>query len=150
MRTLNLIFKGMTLVVFMLVNSSADASDMLSTQSTEDLLNQAVEQYDDALFGDAIESFQLVIGRMDSSASNQELGKVLYNLGNSFYKNGNTAGALAAYLSARLRLPRDADLNANISELKREIKDQINTDLPLNKFSSVLPFLKFVQNLRYS
>ena len=50
MRTLNLIFKGMTLVVFMLVNSSADASDMLSTQSTEDLLNQAVEQYDDALF----------------------------------------------------------------------------------------------------
>ena len=35
MKTLNLIFKGMTLVVFILVNSSADASDMLSTQSTE-------------------------------------------------------------------------------------------------------------------
>jgi tetratricopeptide (TPR) repeat protein len=118
------------------------ANESLKTQSVEDLLNQGVVEYDDAKFLDAVSSFELTLERLPEAALTSSRGKILFNLGNAHYKSENYSGALSAYLAARVLLPRDADIQANITELKKVVRDDVNLSLPLNLYGKVLPFLE--------
>ncbi len=48
--------------------------------------------------------------------------RVLYNLGNSLFRENDYAGALVAYERARLVMPRDAELLANIEVVRRKLE----------------------------
>lgn len=106
-------------------------------------LNQAISLYDDGDFLGAEGLFRSV-ALSDSPASDINWGYVFYNLGNSYYKTGNVAGALASYLHAKKFIPRDADLAANIKKTTNFVKDKVDLTLPGNQYSHILPLLDFL------
>jgi tetratricopeptide (TPR) repeat protein len=105
-------------------------------------IDKAITSYDQGRFDDAVAEFEEFIG---SSTENYN-GSVLYNLGNAHYKSGNSEGALAAYLSARVLAPRDADLKANLSKVVKLIKDDVDVNLNVNRLSQYFPFFEFFNN----
>ena len=70
-------------------------------------------------------------------------GVLLYNLGNAHFKSENYSGALGlSYLSSRSVIPRDPELKANLATVIKTIKDDVDSNLPVNSFSSVIPFFE--------
>lgn len=58
-------------------------------------------------------------------ADGQVNGHVLYNQGNSWFRAGETGEAILAWRRARLFLPRDGDIVANIEAAKEWTKDDL-------------------------
>ena len=52
-------------------------------------------------------------------------GHLHYNLGNAYLRNGELGRAIASYLRARARMPRDEDLRANLEFARQTARDAI-------------------------
>jgi tetratricopeptide (TPR) repeat protein len=64
--------------------------------------------YRDGQYTQAIADYEKII------AAGTESGAVLYNLGNSYFKNKQLGKALVSYARAQRLIPRDSDLAANV------------------------------------
>ncbi len=64
-------------------------------------------------------------------------GHIYYNLGNAFLRHGELGRAIAAYRRAASRLPRDQDLQANLSFARRSSKDALEAPAPSAVFSTL-------------
>jgi tetratricopeptide (TPR) repeat protein len=53
-------------------------------------------------------------------------GELLYNLGNAYFKKGDTGSAILNYRKAELYMPRDADLEANLQYALGQARDKID------------------------
>ncbi len=75
--------------------------------------------------GDYVTAIELYKTLVDSSTDE---GEIHYNLGNSYFRNNQLGQALFHYLMAQRYMPRDADLNYNLSFVKSHRKNQIEAE----------------------
>lgn len=73
-------------------------------------------------------------------------GHVFYNLGNTYVRLGEIGRAILNYRKARLLLPRDGDLEANLQYARSLTKDRIEGAAP--SLWNTLAFWHFGMNLR--
>ncbi len=59
-------------------------------------------------------------------AAGMSNGELLYNLGNAYFKKGDTGRAILNYRKAELFMPRDADLEANLQYALGQAQDKID------------------------
>ena len=64
-------------------------------------------------------------GYLKLSAAGWGSGDLYYNLGNAYYRLGQLGRAVLYYERARLFIPRDPDLNFNLSQARDQTKDAI-------------------------
>ncbi len=104
------------------------------------------------LFSDANEKYQQamkLIASKDVQAAHQKLketvlqyetileggfknGQVYYNLGNAYYRLGETGKAIVNYRRAEWFMPGNADLNANLKLVKGTTEDkELSTEVPM-------------------
>lgn len=111
-------------------------------KTTAEYIDEGISAYDEGDFYNAVGLFSKAVESNQLSNGNFSEGHLLFNLGNAYYKNSESAGAIAAYLAAKRFLPRDADLNANLKIVSKTIKDDIDMKLSLNSSGEILPFLE--------
>jgi len=69
-------------------------------------------------FGEAVALYEKIV------ASGFTSGQVHYNLGCAYYRQGKRGLALASFRRAERFLPRNADLKANLAQVKSELEDK--------------------------
>jgi tetratricopeptide (TPR) repeat protein len=80
--------------------------------------------YDEARYGRAVEAYsELLEHGVDD-------GRVHFNLGNAYLRNGELGQAIASYLRARARLPRNQDVVANLDFARKSTKDALAPPAP--------------------
>lgn len=57
-------------------------------------------------------------------------GHVLYNLGNAYLRSGKLGPAIAAYRASAAKLPRDADVEANLTFARKQRRDALTPPSP--------------------
>ena len=77
--------------------------------SPETAFFQGNQDYAAGRYGDAIRAYQSV------RDAGEESGALDFNLGNALFKDGQLARAIASYERARVLLPRDPDVQANLA-----------------------------------
>jgi tetratricopeptide (TPR) repeat protein len=80
--------------------------------------------YEQADYAQAIEHYRGLL------ATGHDGGRLHYNLGNAYLRNGELGRAIAAYLRARSRLPRDGDVGANLEFARQSARDAIAPPAP--------------------
>jgi tetratricopeptide (TPR) repeat protein len=91
------------------------------SSSLEDSISQAAKYYNAGKYNEAVRAYQFVLGKGFESP-------VLYfNLGNAFYKAGNSTYAILNYERAKKMSPNDEDINYNLDLARRQIVDNIVT-----------------------
>lgn len=65
-------------------------------------------------------------------------GRVLFNLGNAYLRNGELGRAIAEFRRARNLLPRDEDIRANLSFARESTKDAIAPPEPSPVMSTLM------------
>jgi tetratricopeptide (TPR) repeat protein len=84
------------------------------------LFLQASQAYKSGDFAAAAAGYEKVI------AAGMSNGELLYNLGNAYFKKGDTGRAILNYRKAELFMPRDADLEANLQYALGRAQDKID------------------------
>ena len=82
--------------------------------------NQACKAGD---FQEAIE------GYLELIRSGHGGGQIYYNLGNAYFRTGRLGRAILEYERAQLLMPRDPDLNFNLSHARDQTRDAIEASL---------------------
>lgn len=103
--------------IFFLSNSWTGASSVV--RAAEDLrpvFYQANQYYESGDFAKAIASYEEILTKGQAS------GSVYYNLGNAYYRAGQKGQALVNYLRARLWIPRDPDVRANLEHVQADLE----------------------------
>jgi tetratricopeptide (TPR) repeat protein len=90
-----------------------------SANSSEELLFEANQAYKDGRFQDAVGGYLQLI------ENGTENGHIYYNLGNAYFRLGDLGRAILYYERAHLLIPRDADLNFNLSYALDQTRDAI-------------------------
>ncbi len=85
-----------------LVSAFAERTDPVRTFA------ESARAYDENRLPDAIAGWESLV------KEGQNLPEVLFNLGNSYYRNGNIGKAIRAYRHAQTLAPRDPDIRANL------------------------------------
>jgi tetratricopeptide (TPR) repeat protein len=85
--------------------------------------DKGVEAYNQGDYQQALDIFKAVL---DSGYVSPEL---YYNLGNSYYKNGQRGMAVASYLQAQRLAPRNEDIRANLHFVRSTLRDKIEDSL---------------------
>lgn len=85
------------------------------------LFMEAQKNYKEGKYSQAARSFEKLL--QDGSRN----GTLYYNLGNSYFKMGMLGKAILSYRLAELYMPRNEDLNANLSYARQLTKDKIET-----------------------
>ncbi|NRA63504.1 MAG: hypothetical protein HRU19_03425 [Pseudobacteriovorax sp.] len=98
------------LVVVCLIWAPLGYSDSMSQK-----LSQAAQAYQEGDLETAVSVYQ------DLFDSGHKNGYLLFNLGNSYYKQQSLGKALAAYQSAKVLIPRDVNLEKNIAIISNEL-----------------------------
>lgn len=88
--------------------------------SAQGLMVMGNESYQKENYSLAIDYYQQIIDYGYESAA------LYYNLGNSYYKNGNNAQALLWYERAQRLAPGDEDIHHNIVYVNQKITDKID------------------------
>jgi tetratricopeptide (TPR) repeat protein len=89
------------------------------TPALQDSLNQAAKYYNSGKYNEAIRTYENVLSKGFESP-------VLYfNLGNAYYKAGNSTFAILNYERAKKLSPNDEDINYNLEMAKKKIVDNI-------------------------
>ncbi|MBE7444778.1 MAG: tetratricopeptide repeat protein [Planctomycetia bacterium] len=84
------------------------------TQEADQHLKEAVLQYETILAGGF------------------KNGQIYYNLGNTYYRQGELGKAIVNYQRAKRFMPRNADLDANLRLVKRSTEDrEFTTEIPV-------------------
>jgi len=87
---------------------------------TAGLVNDGVKAYQAQDYVEAAASFETAL------RSGHNNGYVWYNLGNAYYRLGKIGKSIAAYRRALNQFPADADIRANLSFARKQVKDQID------------------------
>jgi len=96
------------------------AQDQEEGRAWEEIFYEANQDYREGNFQEAIKGYQRLIrtGHDDS--------RIHYNLGNAWFRMNELGRAILAYERARIALPRDADLNFNLSHARDQVVDAIS------------------------
>ncbi len=96
-------------------------SNNIWAQSEDDytLLKQANQDYTAEKYQDAVDKYQKLVNAGNVS------GELYYNLANSYYRVGNYKSAILYYERAKLLLPNDENIEYNLTESRKYVKDQI-------------------------
>jgi len=87
---------------------------------SEEIFFEANQAYRDGRYQEATEGYLRLV---ENGFQN---GHVYYNLGNACFRLGDLGRAILFYERARLFIPRDADLNFNLSYARDQTLDAIN------------------------
>jgi len=88
--------------------------------------------YDRGDYATAIDGYRELI---DSGSTR---GQVHFNLGNAYLRNGELGRAIAEFRRARMLLPRDEDIRANLAFARQATRDAIAPPEPSPVLSTVL------------
>ena len=91
----------------------AVAAFMLPVVARADALDDAHRAFAGGQYQAAAQGYQAVLAQNGYSAP------VLFDLGNSYYREGDFAQAILAYERAQLLAPNDADLAANLAQARK-------------------------------
>lgn len=105
--------KFFTYIIAVMMVSSVFAEDTRFTQANQ--------FFTDAKYQEAITSYEDILN------SGLESGRVYFNLGNAYYKNGNLPKAILNYERAQLMLPHDKDVKYNLEMVNTQISDKLDT-----------------------
>ena len=111
--------KKRLLMLLGLLAFSVAAPLLAASSASEQALQEANAAYREARYQDAYDGYQRLLR---SAGAN---GHLLYNLGNAAFRLNQTGRAILHYEQARLLLPRDADLAANLAHAREQIRDVI-------------------------
>lgn len=89
------------------------------TNGWEEIFFKANQGYRDGRFQEAIQGYDRLI------RSGYRNGHLFYNLGNAYFKTEQLGPAILNYERAYLIMPRDADLNFNLSYARDQMRDAI-------------------------
>ncbi len=92
----------------------------------------ANKAYDEGQYAEAIDAYSQVV------AAGIEDGRLYYNLGNAYLRNGELGRALSSYRRGRIVRPRDQDLLANQSFARGSAQDAIEPPGPSALVSTLL------------
>ncbi|MBI5507127.1 MAG: hypothetical protein HY903_00110 [Deltaproteobacteria bacterium] len=106
------------------LGAQAPAVDLDTGSDPEKILIAANNRYDSADFAGAAALYHRLV------ALGVDNGHVYYNLGNASLRAGQLGHAVAAYLMARGRMPRDSDVRANLEFARRATKDALLPPAP--------------------
>lgn len=120
------------LFLFLLVARSG-----LASEATASLYNQANHFYSQGQFANAIRLYEQAL---NSGIKNSDL---YYNLGNAYYKSGDSGRAMVFWLRAERLNPGNPDLRANLSLVQR----QISKSLPADAQGKLPDFFKSLRDL---
>ncbi len=95
---------------------------MQTSGQSLDSLDNAQQAYTQTDYDSAIQFFELTV------SGGIYNGEILYNLGNTYYHQGNLGQALLNYQRAMLFIPRDLDLNIQIARV-RSLRSTIQTEV---------------------
>jgi tetratricopeptide (TPR) repeat protein len=84
------------------------------------IFDQANRLYLQAKYPEAIAQYEKII------KSGYESGELFFNLGNAYYKSGNTQKAILEYERAKELLPRDEDVQFNLQLVNLQVVDKID------------------------
>ena len=89
------------------------------TNGGEEVFFKANQAYREGRFQEAVQGYERLI------LSGHRNGHLFYNLGNAYFKTEKLGPAILNYERARLVIPRDADLNFNLSYARDQMRDAI-------------------------
>lgn len=89
----------------------------------DDLLEKGNDFYAKEQFKKAIDTYNQIL------MTNMESPELYFNLGNAYYKNGQTTQAILNYERARLLAPNDEDIAFNLQVANQKVVDSIQ-ELP--------------------
>ena len=100
-----------------------------------DVLKEAELAYDGFDYKKSVSLYEEALEQSGPS------GELLFNLGNAYFRLGLTGKAMAAYLGAKRFLPRDSDVEQNLSHVHSLSKDKLNFESSYGFFGVFLsPF----------
>lgn len=88
-------------------------------QDASSLVVKGNSSYQEGDFDSAVDFY---LSAIQNGADN---GYVYYNLGNAYYRGKHLGKAIASYRKALLELPRNADLNHNLTMAREKVVDDI-------------------------
>ena len=103
----------LAMAVFLIHASEARANEW------EETFFKANQAYREGRFHEAVKGYDRLI------RSGHQGGHLYYNLGNAYFKTGQLGPAILNYERAYLIMPRDADLNFNLSYARDQMRDAI-------------------------
>jgi tetratricopeptide (TPR) repeat protein len=109
-------------VIILLLFFFAGNGSAAGAPSAEELYLDANRAYKEDRYQEAIDSYLQLI---DSGYVN---GHLYYNLGNAYLRSGQLGRAILNYNRAQILIPRDADLNFNLSYALDQTQDAISPD----------------------
>ena len=109
MKKLHILFIGI-----LMAGTAFAADDLQSVES------EAARMYQEGDYAKAIELYNQILD------SDRESAAVYYNLGNAYYKTGETAKAILNYERALLIQPGDKDAKYNLAMAQRSTVDNIS------------------------
>ncbi len=89
-------------------------------KSSEEIFFEANQAYKDGRFRDAVKGY---LGLIENDLEN---GHIFYNLGDAYFRLGDLGKAILFYEKAHLFVPRDRDLNFNLSYARDQTLDVID------------------------
>ncbi|HOO89628.1 MAG TPA: hypothetical protein PLA74_02285 [Syntrophales bacterium] len=110
-------FMTILLLVCLSVPFTAQAQ---TNGSAEENFFEANRAYKNEAFQEAIAGYSKLI------ENGFENGHTYYNLGNAYFRLGEVGRAILSYERARLFIPRDSDLNFNLSQAKDQTLDAVS------------------------
>lgn len=114
MRTM---LKKTAVIILILITAATAVSAAGTTESTRDFLD-GVKYYNEENYPKAIDAFAKI------AAGGIRNGKLYYNLGNAYLKNGDIGHAILWYERAAKLIPNDPDLKFNLNYALTFIKDK--------------------------
>ena len=87
-------------------------------------ISRANQLYNQNQFHEAVEIYEQAI------AGGMENGHLYYNLGNTYFRMGNSPKAILNYVKAQNLLPRDEDVETNLEYAIRQTVDQLDGRKP--------------------
>jgi tetratricopeptide (TPR) repeat protein len=106
--------------IFLMVCFFAPDTTALQTSESEELFFSSNQAYRQGRFQEAIDGYDQLI------RSGCKEGNLYYNLGNAYFRMGQLGRAILNYERAHLLMPRDADLNFNLSHARDKTQDAVS------------------------
>ncbi len=106
------------LLALLMTLLSACASETMSGER----MAQANQLYESGAYAEAIAAYQTLV---DIGVDD---GALYYNLGNAYFKAGDLGRAILNYRRAQRRLPRDADVAANLRLARAQTQDRLEPE----------------------
>ncbi len=115
--------EGLELTVIPVAPEGADATELTVSMDFAGIAERAEELYKSGEYEEALASYTSILDGGESSSA------LYYNIGNCYYRLGETTQAIIFYERAKRLAPGDAAINYNLEMARRETVDKIE-ELP--------------------